>query len=129
MKWRYRSTFVLFLGLFLIIFLRLFYWQIVRANELSSLGESQYGSQIRIVPTRGEIKTSDNFPIAANKVSYLVFANPKEIGEVDKTTQLISPILDLDTASVSGLLTLNRFWVPLKSRVETEKKDELEKLK
>lgn len=126
--WRYRSILLFFMVLLLFVTVRLFYWQIVRASELASLGQSQYGQNVKLVPKRGEIRTSDGFPLASNKVSYLVFANPKEIKEKDKTAKLLAPILEKDTASISAFLDLNRYWIALASKVTTLQKEDVEKL-
>jgi cell division protein FtsI/penicillin-binding protein 2 len=128
MSWRYRVIFLFFTFCFLAIIVRLFYWQGVKAEELSALGESQYGKQIKLIPLRGEIRTSDGFPIASNKITYLVFANPKEISNREKTVRLLAPLLEVEEASLSALLSLNRYWVALKSKVSPEKKEVIEKL-
>lgn len=128
---RYRIT--LFFLIFCLVFIigRLFYWQVVRADELSSLGQLQYGKLVKVFPSRGEIKTADGFPIATNKVSYTVFANPKEIKNDDKekVATLLSPILQVDIATISAKLSKNLFWVPLKRNVKPEEKDTIEKSK
>lgn len=130
MNWRFRSIFLFFVFTFLVLLGRLFYWQVVRAQELSELGESQYGRQIKQIPKRGEIRTSDNFPIAANRLTYLVFANPKQIEEdAEKTARLLSPVLQIDEATLSARLSLNRYWVPLKPNVVHKEKLDIEKLK
>ncbi|GIW61582.1 MAG: penicillin-binding protein [Patescibacteria group bacterium] len=128
MSWRYRVIFLFFTFCFLAIIVRLFYWQGVKAEQLSALGESQYGKHIKLIPLRGEIRTSDGFPIASNKITYLVFANPKEVRDREKTVRLLAPLLDLEEASLSALLSLNRYWVALKSKVSPEKKEVIEKL-
>ncbi len=131
MNSRYRIGLLCFGIVFLLIIGRLWYWQIVRAQELSELGESQYGTNIKITPIRGEIKTSDGFPIAANKINYFVFANPKEISSDKKVivAKLLSPLLQVDEATISAQLALNRYWVPLRSHVENTAKEQIEKLK
>lgn len=126
MNWRIRVTFILLIGIYGILLLRLFYWQVVKAEELSHVGRSQYDQQITLLPKRGEIKTSDNFAIAANKLSYLVFANPKQITEKEKTIELLSSKLQIDKATISALLSLDKFWVPLKSKVDNSTKEEVE---
>lgn len=129
MTWRFRSIFILIVFLFLLVVLRLFYWQIIKAEELTNLGLSQYGRILTIAPQRGEIKTSDGFPIAANKVSYLVFANPKEIKEKEKIANILSPILDVSKASVSASLSLDRFWVPIQKGVGIDIKNKIESMR
>lgn len=128
MSGRLKLVFGVFIVLFLSIIARLFYWQIVKAEELSVLGQAQYGSLITLQPKRGEIKTSDGFPVASNKVSYLVFANPKEVKEKDKTAMLLSSQLGEDIASVSSVLSLDKVWVRVKANVTPETKETLSKL-
>jgi cell division protein FtsI/penicillin-binding protein 2 len=128
MTWRYKTAFLGIVFLFLLIIGRLFYWQVVKAEELSTLGQRQYGVNITIPPQRGTIKTSDGFPIAGNKVTYLVFANPKEVKNIGETSALLASILDVEQASVSSQLSLDRFWVPLKSGLDLATKDKIDKL-
>lgn len=128
MKVKLRFTFFLLTFLFLAIIFRLFYWQVIKGEELSALGRSQYGGFIRVLPQRGEIKTSDNFPIAANKISFLVFANPKEIKNREDTSRILADKLDLQISSVSALLSQNLLWVPIKAGVNMEDKEILEKM-
>lgn len=129
MNWRYRFIFftiLLFLG---IIVVRLFYWQIVKAEDLTLLAKSQYSGRIKFFPVRGEIKTTDNFPIATNKVSYLVFANPKEVKDKDKTVNLLSLALEVDRASISSQLSLDLSWVPIKSEIDSIEKEKINNLR
>lgn len=130
MIWRYRILLVFFFLAFLLILGRLFYWQVVRAKELISLGDSQYGKFKKEIPIRGEIKTSDGFPIATNKVTYLITANPKLIANEDKekTAKLLSPFIEVDEATISALLKLDKFWVPLKNNSENNIKQKIETL-
>lgn len=128
MTWRYKTAFLGIVILFLLVIGRLFYWQVVKAQELSALGQQQYGVNITISPQRGNIKTSDGFPIAGNKITYLVFANPKEIKNIGETSSILSSNLDIDIASVSSVLSLDKFWVPIKSGIDLQTKEKLEKL-
>ena len=127
MTWRYRFTFVILVLFFILVICRLFYWQVVKAQELSALGQLQYGRTVTVFPQRGEIRTSDGFPIVTNKISYLVFANPKEIKNKTTTINTLSQVLSLDTASISAALSLDRFWVPITSGVDAQTKDRLNK--
>lgn len=129
MKVKLRFTFFFLIFLLFTVILRLFYWQVIKGEELSALGRSQYGGFNRIMPQRGEIKTSDGYSIAANKISFLVFANPKEIKDKEKASKILSDLLEIETASVSSALTSNLFWVPLKSKITIDEKNSLEKLK
>lgn len=129
MGFRYRINLFFFLLVFFIVIARLFYWQVVRASELQTLAKDQYGRQITLRATRGEIKTSDGYSIVANKLSYLVFANPKEIKDKNVLSDALSPILGTESASISAKILPNRFWVPLQSRVKNDAKEKIDALK
>lgn len=126
MTFRFRIVLLLFVSLFSAVLLRLFYWQVIRAEELSELGTNQYGRNILLQPTRGEIRTSDGYPIVANKLSYLLFVNPKVVDDPIKTTDVLSSILEIEPASVSGQLALDRYWVPIAQSVDNDTKERIE---
>lgn len=128
MRWRYQAILLFFVTLFGLIICRLFYWQVVRAQELASMGDRQYGQTIKLLPERGEIKTADGFAIAANKLSYLVFANPKEVKDKQRAVDLLTPLLDLDTATVGAQLSYDKFWVPIKRNIDNNQKEAIDKL-
>lgn len=129
MIWRYRFTLFLFVVAFIFIITRLFFWQVIKAEEFSTLGQFQYGQFIKSFPKRGEIKTSDGFPIVANRPTYLVFANPKEIKNKKNVSDTLAPLLDLDSRSLVASLSQNLFWVPIKGRVEITLKEKIENLR
>jgi cell division protein FtsI/penicillin-binding protein 2 len=128
MKWRYPFVFTFLVLLFAPIIGRLFYWQIVKAEMLSELAQSQYEGLIKVTPKRGEIKTSDGFPIATNKVSYQLFINPTEIKDKNQTVQTLSSLLDITKASISAQLLPDKFWVSIKSGIDAKKKEEIERM-
>ncbi len=129
MTWRYRATFCFLILSFLIVVARLFYWQVVKASELSLLGANQYGKIVKLQPARGQIYTSDGFPIVANKLAYTVFANPKIVKDKKLISTVLAPILKTEEASISALLSLDRFWVALGPAVDAKTKFEIENLK
>ncbi|MEX2012797.1 MAG: penicillin-binding protein 2 [Candidatus Levyibacteriota bacterium] len=128
MTWRYRFVFICLIVGFSLVVARLFYWQVVKAAELTAIGESQYGKVMKLQPARGQIYTSDGFPIVANRISYTVFVNPKVVENDDLTATAVAPILKADTASISALLAMDRFWVALGTNVDEKTKEQLEKL-
>lgn len=128
MKWRYSFVFTLFVLLLVLVVGRLFYWQVVKAEMLSGFAESQYSGLKKVLPKRGDIKTSDGFPIVTNKVSYLLFANPTQIKDKDRTIKTISKLLDITVASLSAQLQSDKLWVPIKSGISAQQKDEISKL-
>ncbi|MEK7186656.1 MAG: penicillin-binding protein 2, partial [Patescibacteria group bacterium] len=129
MIWRYRLALALVLLAFAGIILRLFYWQVVKAQDLSILGQAQYEKAFVVSPQRGEIRTSDNFPIATDKISYLLFANPKLIKEKENVSILLSSALGIEKSSVSAQLSMDKFWVPIKKGLDSGEKEKVEMLK
>jgi len=129
MRWRYPFVFAIFILLFAFIVSRLFYWQVVKAEMLSELAQSQYSGLIKVLPRRGEIKTADRFPMVSNKVSYLLFVNPTEIKDKNQTIQVLSSLLDITKASISAQLLPDKLWVPVKSGIEAKEKEEITKLR
>lgn len=126
---RFRSVLLVFTLVFGVIILRLFYWQVVKASELSKLGQIQYGQNIKIEPIRGEIETSDHFPIAANKISYLLYANPKEIKNKEEVANALSQKLDVSEASISAQLSMDLFWAPIARGIDQSLQKEIEEKK
>lgn len=122
MKWRYITVLVFFAFAFVTVISKLFYWQVVKADELSQIGESQYGTLITISPKRGEIQTSDGFPLATNALSYIAFANPKEVKDTQTVAERLAPLLGEDTASISARLAMGGYWVSLQTNVSPDTK-------
>jgi cell division protein FtsI/penicillin-binding protein 2 len=129
MTWRYRLVLLFFIILFLLVISRLFYWQVVRASELVSLGQAQYKKQITLTAVRGDIKTSDDYPIVTNSLTYLVYANPKVVKDKKDMAEKLSSLLSMDSASISAKLNQNLFWVSLKSNIDNSVKEKIEKAK
>lgn len=128
MKWRYPFVFIVFILLFVFITGRLFYWQVVKAEMLSELAQSQYGDLIKVLPKRGTISTSDGFPIATNKITYQLFINPTEIKDKNQTFDTLSSLLGIEKASISAKILPDKLWIRIESRINAKKKGEIEKL-
>ena len=126
-SWRYPFLFVFISFLFVLIIGRLFYWQVVQAEMLSGLAQEQYSGEIKLTPKRGDIITSDGFPIVSNKVAYHVYADPSVIKDNEKIIESLASILDMETASVSSKLLPSLQWVRIKSGIDSAKRVEIEK--
>jgi stage V sporulation protein D (sporulation-specific penicillin-binding protein) len=125
MNWRYKFTLLFFLIFFALIISRLFYWQIVKAQELSAIGQAQYDEQVVSPAQRGQIETSDGFTIAADKLAYLVYTNPKVVGDKKNEADDLGKLLDIKSATISALLSENKFWVPIESDVDNNVKEKI----
>lgn len=120
------------LGIFIlygILVIRLFYWQVIQAEELAAIGREQSVDTLEIPSLRGQILASDNFPLASNTISYLVYSNPKLVKDKEYYAERLAPVLETDPASISARLSQNLFWVKLAQNLDSSKKEEIESLK
>jgi stage V sporulation protein D (sporulation-specific penicillin-binding protein) len=131
------------------ILIRLSYWQVVKAGELSVIAFSQREAVKHIPASRGEILTKDNFPIVTNKRVYSLIADPQMIkAELRKgIAQILSQfLLTQEEATIAGeeknklldrkskelektLSAPDLSWTNLKNGLSSEEKDRIEKLK
>lgn len=127
---------------------RLFYWQVIKAEELTAQAADQRENITKIPASRGKILTQDNFPLVSNKKAFLLFANPYKIQEdkKEKLAEDLAPfLLKEDEATFSGkekeeivkeeikktkeLFNLaDKFWVPLKHKISPEEKIKIERI-
>lgn len=115
--------------LYLTVVVKLFYWQVVSAEDLRDLAKAQSSETIDIPAVRGEILSSDGFPLATNTISYTLYSNPKIITDKKKYAEVLAPVLSRDTASVSALLDQDLYWVRLANKVDGTLKSQIEALK
>jgi hypothetical protein len=120
----------LFLLLSVGIITRLFYWQVLASDSLAKLAQIQHSSRNELPAQRGQIYTSDNFPLVQNQDSFLVYAylpdmrlSPEEIA--DK----LANGLATDSAQFSTKLTrTDTTWVPLVKKLSPGQKESLAQL-
>jgi cell division protein FtsI/penicillin-binding protein 2 len=110
---RFIVIFLIVSVFYLVLAGKLFYWQVIRAEEIKEIRDIQSTESLELLPKRGEILFSDNFPIATNNINYLTYANPKIIRDIPKYSNDLSGVLGYDSASISARLNQNLFWVRL----------------
>jgi len=125
---RLRLVLIGFAVLFLLLVIRLFYWQVVNAEDLKDYGLSQSTESLDVPASRGQILASDGFALATNKISYLVYANPRLVSDKDVYAQKLSGLLDMDQATISALLSRKLFWVRLESGLNDVQKKAIDNL-
>lgn len=129
----------------LIVIARLYYWQILSAEELQAMAREQHVVKLEVPASRGEIFSSDHFPLVSNQAAYLLYAN---LPQLSQTTSEISPKLasiffeeqketspaaEIDQESLEGKIfqQLDQeglVWVALKHHLKEETKEEIEAL-
>lgn len=126
---RFGIVLIIFFILYITLVARLFYWQTVRAEGLKRIGINQSSQVLPMPAVRGQILTSDNFPLATNTVSYLLYSNPKLIHDKADAATKISSILGVDPASISAKLSQDRYWVRLDQNLDNTTKTKIDALK
>lgn len=119
-----------FFGLFLLILIKLFYWQVLSSESLGGLAEKQRLSTLPIIAKRGKILSSDGSSLVINKRAFGVYLEPKKIEEKDKIMVALSKELEIPISSISANLSnTSLFWVPAAHKVDEEKIENIKKLK
>lgn len=133
----------------LLVFLRLFYWQVVRGQELSGKAITQRSTTATLNAKRGDILASDLSPLASTQATYLLYAYKpqvtKSFGEIiEALTPIITSVAppasessptvdkkDYDQETKEYLtqrLNIDKSWVSLKSYLTIEQKEKIEGL-
>lgn len=129
------SIIVFFLG-FLAVTSRLFYWQIIKGSELSKQASYQYKGSQKIEVQRGSILANDGSWLAVTRTNWLLFVDkPNFKGDPEKVAEKLAPLLvDKEEVSDEALrisLLLSKsglVWIPIKHKVTTSVKQEIEDL-
>ncbi len=82
--------------LFLALFGRLFYLQVIAGKELQTRALEQWVRDLPITPARGKILDSNGELLAGNTTVYAVYVRPKAVTEPQRTAEFLSRTLDLD---------------------------------
>lgn len=125
---------LLLIGFFILA--RLFYWQVLKFEELAAAAEQQHLISLELPASRGQILAADGFPIVTNKEAFLVFASLPDIEESPEeiaaqlTPLLASPSARLATEEMvkERLKREDLVWVPLKHKIDRETKETIQKL-
>jgi len=72
MKQRYKLLLISFIACFLLLIGRFFYWQVIKSPQLKTQALSQIYKLEKDIPTRGNIHSSDNFPLVINDYGYKI---------------------------------------------------------
>jgi len=117
---------------------RLFYWQVVKGEDLSRQAKTQQKSASQRRANRGNILARDMSHLVASRDQWLLFGDmplvedPKALAETLSTFTSESTEVASVSAEKSRLLTIfsetESSWVPLKNRLTTETKKKLDEL-
>lgn len=135
---------VFFILFFTAIVIRLFYWQVVRAQFLQAQAEGQYFTNIKVGALRGKIISADGFVLASSNPTFTMFAQPKIIPQ-DKKLEIsyklsktllqkekVREVKVRETEEVAkeilSKLSQDLYWVQLQKNVNLDQKKVVENL-
>lgn len=135
---RIRAIKVIYILILTIIIFRLFYWQVIRFDDLSARAEKQHTVSSALDAPRGSIYFSDGTTLASNKPTFILFGLPKVVKDKDEVPSKLAKVLvtnPVDSAEVKKIkdeiqskLSQDLYWVILKKDVELATKREIDKL-
>jgi len=99
---------VLCLGLmcgFVLVFCRLFYLQVLQAEEGARQAEQQIQKTVEVKPVRGMIMDRQGHPLAMNIEAASLGARPPKVQDPHRVARSLSPLLHESSGRLRGLLT------------------------
>jgi len=89
----------------LILVGRLFYWQVIRHQELREVGERWQLVDLPIPALRGTIMDRNGFTLALDEYEFEIFATPKDILNSEGLAAELAPVLHMDQHKLAELLS------------------------
>lgn len=113
--------------LFLAIFGRFFYVQVVEGEKLRAKAIGQWTREIPVIAARGEITDTNGVVLVENDASYSVFVRPNAVKDKAYTSKTLASIFSLDETELYEELTGKKVSeITLVRRVEKVKTAQLE---
>ena len=120
---------IIFIMFFLALIGRMFYWQVIRAEELSQKAYSQQTKNSIISPKRGTIYDRNGVVLARSVTVETISITPKNIREKDKerTAKGLADILNLDYDTILGKVNKTSVEEVIARKLDKEITDKIRK--
>jgi cell division protein FtsI/penicillin-binding protein 2 len=102
---------------------RMVWWQVVERERLAEMALHQLAQHEEIPAERGEITDATGNLLATSVELKSIFATPPSIDDPESTAALLAPVLGIDEAALSELLSGDDPWVWLRRRVAPDVSD------
>ena len=112
------TALVVFTMLFAVIALRLAQLQLFEGNHYAALGESQRLRPVTLPAERGSVFDRDGHDLALSVPQKTVWADPRLVTDPESTAAQLSPVLNIDEATLVKQLTTPGAFVYLKRQVD-----------
>ncbi len=102
--------------------IKLFYWQVLSSENLSSLAQRQRNTSNTITASRGKIFSSDGTPLVINKRSFGIYLEPKKIKDRDKLFETLTREIGIEASTISAYFqNESLLWIPIVHKVDESK--------
>ncbi len=101
---RLTFLFALLIAAAVVVGMRLFYWQIVRYDDLSFKATEERVHKLVEYGRRGDVLTTDGVLLGTDVYSYEIAGHPEQISNPEMTAAMLAPVLNLSEADVLHLL-------------------------
>lgn len=132
MRKRMYIIFILFILLLVSLTARIFYWQVVRGDELRDKAISQQTNKTNINAARGTIYDRNGKAIAESATVNTLVCNPQQIAK-DGSAALISSklaeIIEMDYEKIYSIVTKSNRYQVIKKRITVEQTEAIKALK
>lgn len=127
MENRLRVLLLIFILVFGFIIARLFYWQVIMAEQFGGQANNQSTRKLTIPSRRGTISAKDGSTLVTNSHSSLVYLEPKKIKDKQKTIETLASMLDMTVSTISAKLENDQLvWVPIAHKIPDDIKQKLQ---
>lgn len=83
--------------MFVLLFVRLFYLQVLRHDDLLAQAEGNRTAVVPIVPNRGLILDRNGIALATNYSAYTLEVTPSKVANIEETIEQLALIIDIQT--------------------------------
>ncbi len=90
-----------FFLLFTALSSRLFYLQVICAEDLQRRAQAQWTSESIIRPTRGMILDRNGKVLAQSATAYTVCASPRQVSDAGMLAKILSPVIGVDEETIA----------------------------
>jgi cell division protein FtsI/penicillin-binding protein 2 len=104
---RLRAALIVLMAVGVVLAARLFYWQIIRGDEMSRRADKQNSFTTILPAQRGDILSSDGVLLAKDVFRYTITVAPKDVRDPDKFATELAPLLKMSRDSILAKLKLN----------------------
>lgn len=117
---RIASLFMIFVGVFAILGIRLLYLEVIRNQYYLALALDQRMRPIPLLASRGDILDRNQNKLAVSMSTDAVYATPIEIKDMEQVVATLAPLLDLEPEWLRERLSRQQAMVWLKLKVDPE---------